>query len=277
MSPPKSQATLSSYFPPSPLKKKSSSHVTSRPIDLTNVSDDESHARDMRSPPRKRVRTETTSSYFSQSLAVPEGARSNGGPSTSSALPVAAPSQRWAMGAQDSEPLTSTQAAARRKRHEAFKRILLGPKNPLARSRRLADASSVEELIRLERERQIEDEQEEDGAGAPTQLQSESQRNSPVPQRDDDSDPEFKALLGGFKNKKRGKTADAQKKKQAKKVEEIGPSGEAWTPLELQVLDPALTFALFLNLNYVLGSSTQGGKSRRAAYGDGWLQVSLLW
>lgn len=234
-SPSKPQATISSYFSQSPAPKKRTQREA---IDLTIDSDDE-HA----SPQHKRVkRANIEPSSRHASLTTGSGAR-HAAPAVATTEPPAL-SQRWALGASaEPDMLEPTRAEEILRRHEAFKRKLLGPDNPLdRRQKNLADASNVEELMALEREAAVAHElreEEESSSATSSDLKKGSSANKQNAKRDEDEsvDPKFEVLLQSFSNKGKGKASNATGTKKGKKqVEEIGPSGETWTPLEKQVL-----------------------------------------
>jgi DNA mismatch repair protein MSH3 len=238
-SPAKSQATISAFFSPSKKRTVPSAIGSNSPtIDLTTNSDEEATP-----PARKRMRIEptTTSPFFSLS--------SSRSTASSRALPPK-PSQRWILGAQnDDEILPSIEENTRCKRHEAFKRIMLGPNNPFARSKNLADASSVEELVVLEREQAIlEERSEEEVMVFPKKKATKEVAREREEEEGEESDTEFRSLISGFASKTKGKakesllnkrkvaaTVDTVGASKRKRIDEVGPSGEKWTALELQV------------------------------------------
>lgn len=74
-------------------------------------------------------------------------------------------------------------------------------------------------------------------------IAEETDGDAPAENTGDESDAEFSQLLSHFSNsnaKGKGKASAQKRATKASKVE-IGPSGEAYTPLELQVcLRPSL-------------------------------------
>lgn len=229
------KSTISSFFTPIPSPAKSTVKAEKKratsPIDLTLSGDELPVA-------KKRRTVETRSRFFSQ-----EDSREQAS-STSSASQtrLAGPADQWRFEAPSPERLTSDTAKAidpaeRAKRkavREAFKKKLLGENNPFAKkhSANALDGDDPDAML---------------FGGSDSEFPAISSRTSSkqtLPQHlseDGDSgtesDPQFKALIGNFANKKAGKkgkgriqSAPAKKKKTA----EIGPSGETWTPLELQ-------------------------------------------
>jgi DNA mismatch repair protein MSH3 len=199
MPPKKQQETLSAFFTPS--KKR-----PSETIDLTG--DDDSPL-----PPSKRPRgtARRQSPYFS------------GSPSSSSsssrntlAQPTASVAEEYGYSAEkptDLKPRTAPQ----QKRHEAFKKRLL-----LDNASFLPNGEPPEEEV-VDRDH---------GAGAEA-SEPESEGEG--------SDDQFERLQAMFANEK-GKSARKGKgvkskitQKPSRKAAEIGPSGEPYTPLELQV------------------------------------------
>ncbi|KAH6918993.1 DNA mismatch repair protein MSH3 [Coprinopsis sp. MPI-PUGE-AT-0042] len=198
MPPKKQQETLSAFFTPS--KKR-----PSETIDLTG--DDDSPL-----PPSKRPRGPSTrheSPYFSGSPA-PSSSRNT------LPQPTASVVEEYGYSAgkpTDLKPRTVSQ----QKRHEAFKKRLL-----------LDNASF------LPNGEPPEEEGFERGHGAGSEA-------SEPESEGEGSDDQFERLQAMFANKKgksvrKGKVAKSQiAQKPSKKAAEIGPSGEPYTPLELQV------------------------------------------
>jgi DNA mismatch repair protein MSH3 len=208
-----SQATISSFFSqkPSPVKGRSPGKRETSPVDLTV--DDEAR------PPSKKARI---------SGGVSTGRNANAGPSRTPERATGA-AEQWRFSPEKpsqsndlNEPPTQAAQAASKKRREAFKKRLL-QENSLFVGRRSAAASDGEAM-------------DVDDGG---------ERNESVDASEDDSDEKWKELQETFSNKTKGKgkkiavakskvaTSTAAKGKQ--KTEEVGPSGEAYTPLEQQV------------------------------------------
>ncbi|KAL7283069.1 hypothetical protein ACG7TL_002493 [Trametes sanguinea] len=218
---PGTQATISSFFsqsgPAGP--SSSSSQPVSKikrgisPIDLTLDSGDEGAA-----PPAKRQRT-TTSSFFSPKK-----------PSASSYTP-ATPSMRsgghaeqWRFDANPPNVAPVTQKNdAQRTAHERAKRILLGNDNVFSRRQPPPDTTHGS------------DAEEDDD------VQDASQRDD-----NDEAEQKFTELLDMFSSstskkkgrgvvKKAGPPVAGSSRSRTQKIEEIGPSGQTYTPFELQV------------------------------------------
>ena len=65
--------------------------------------------------------------------------------------------------------------------------------------------------------------------------QPKSDESNDVEGSGNDSDSAFTALQEHFSNKSKGKSKSGAYGSRKKKVEELGPCGEPWTPLEQQV------------------------------------------
>jgi DNA mismatch repair protein MSH3 len=196
---PSKQAILSSYF--SPKSSHGKMKRASSPIDLT--------VDEPASPPVKRTRASTE-------------ARSSPLRTPSRSTSVA---EKWRFtplspeNIQSQTPNVAAGAAERRKRHEAFKAKLLEDNSIFARK------SSVKET-----DVDTSGGDEDGNSGNGTDKEPES-----------DSDGGFRSLAAFFENKSKGKRkaavrgcgSDISSKK--KKSAEVGPSGQTYTPLELQV------------------------------------------
>ncbi len=87
----------------------------------------------------------------------------------------------------------------------------------------------------------------------------------------DDSDPQFKALTAMFKQKKIVVRRDGNPSNKPKVQDDIGPSGQSYTPLEKQV---SLLRAIHLiGLHHVLGPPTEEGERRCPPHDKGRVQV----
>lgn len=262
----KSQPTLSSYFSPSPTKSTKRRERPASPIDLTSDNEENDFGDE---PPIKKVkvarpsqsRASSTSqvkkrghapvyvqsTLFSQTLSTPP--RSNARGQTHSR----GVAEQWAFVPQPSF-LQSTPSvpedgigestsrfdpqkeAEKAKRHEAFKKKLLTNDNRFKLRPGVlgtADTINPEELAQSSRTPVSEGEDAAEDSG-------------------DDSDPAFREVMNMFsssvttnrKGKKRATTESSQTNQRAstsggrrsnKPPPKIGPSGQAYTPLELQV------------------------------------------
>jgi DNA mismatch repair protein MSH3 len=253
-SPTKSQATILAFFstPASsslrdstqPWSSSGSKHKrNASPIDLTGDDELESHV-------AKKLKGSTTSRFFSPATQ-PSLALFHNSQSTPAAAAETTTAQQWRFGngvtsQLPSQALFSTEASEKIRRHEAFKKTLLGESNPFARRKALEDANSVEELFRLESDvahGQVPSDEEldpEPEMAAPSPVKKgRGKKKAPGPKpdedEDEDSDPGFKNMLSGFSAKGKGKTKAVVKPPATKKTEALGPAGVPWTPLELQV------------------------------------------
>lgn len=223
------QATISSFFsksqssaatasgPSTPTKGKAGSKNKrgSSPIDLTLDSENEEHA-----PARKRQRT-TTSTFFS-----PRRPAVSASKAEAAATKSGGHAEQWRF--DPSSPSKSQKVpedATQRNAHERAKRILLGSANVFNNTSRSADAAPSSDV-----------EEEAETAVAP-------------PEDDvDDAEQTFGELMEMFsssssKGKRKGKGAAKKtglpvagpSRSKSQKTEEIGPSGQPYTPFELQV------------------------------------------
>ncbi|KAI0781314.1 muts domain V-domain-containing protein [Trametes elegans] len=216
------QATISSFFsqgsagPSTPGKAKAGSKTKrgNSPIDLTLDSDEEE-----REPPNKRQRT-TTSSFFSPRRPVPISPQLSS-PATKSG----GHAEQWRF--DPSSPQKSPRVRLdleQRKAHDRAKSILLGGSEVFTSRRCSTDvdpSSDVEEI----REEWVAPPEEEEA---------------------DDSEKKFEELMELFSNfkgkqkgrgnsKKAGLPQAGPSRSRSQKSEEIGPSGQPYTPFELQV------------------------------------------
>lgn len=136
---------------------------------------------------------------------------------------------------------TAAEEATRKKNHEAFKKRLLGENSTFVRPQETSQSAVDAET----------DQPESAGSG-------------------EDSDAAFtlfkKVLL---KSKGKGKAASAAVKK---KVEDLGPSGQTWTPLEKQVRDASI-YAYSECSRSNVGSQTEGRQSGCSPHGGSWIQA----
>jgi DNA mismatch repair protein MSH3 len=280
-----SQPTISAFFASSPSKTSSvSAKGTKRaasPIDLTL--EEEENALPVPVTKKPKASTTTTTSHFfargsSSTQPLPTRpspfAPPHSSPSTTNTAQqwrfVPSPLPATPQGPHNSQP-SGPSDLEKSARHEAFKKTLLGPKDPFARRKALADAQSVEELTQLEAEIGVgvpsDAEDGDEGAGdeenggkdtektkgkaakgkgkATTKSTSKAKATPAQDEADHheatDSDPGFAILLAGFAaagsaKSSKSKSGTARKKKEKAPVE-LGPSGEPWTPLELQILE----------------------------------------
>ncbi|OBZ75370.1 DNA mismatch repair protein MSH3 [Grifola frondosa] len=211
--PSKNQATLSSFFSQTSPRKddRPTGNAHKRPnspIDLTVDSDNE--------VPRKRART--TSTFF-ESTAGPStqgreaGSSASGGVAEQWRFNPAVPSAPNSSGAPDEEE--------QRRRRDKAKRILLGEHNFFLRNE-----SNDREPGRADGSSEVEGKGEEAATSG------------------NESDEQFSELMKMFANSKSKKGAKGSKKTAStqaaprtrkRKDEEIGPSGQPYTPFELQV------------------------------------------
>ena len=215
------QATLSSYFsqstgsgPSTPSRKTSGKGKTgSTPIDLTLDSDDESS-----SPPRKRQRT--TSSFFGSKPSTAHSPKAAKQAATS-----AGHAEQWRFDpASPAKSSRVTDDEKHRSSYERAKKILLGGDNIFNRRNHSDDAPPSFEG----------DDLVGDDNG---QSEEEGENNA---------EKKFGELMEMFSSagaKKKGKSsakkakppAAGSSRSRSQKTEEIGPSGQTYTPFELQV------------------------------------------
>lgn len=206
------QETLSRFFAQSPVKKSQGKRPAS-PIDLTADSDSEA--------PRKKPRNTSHTRDEEGDLSI------SAGQSAPRRKQVHAPAEaeqwRYEPPSPDKPRPEKARSAAeeekRRKTHEAFRKRLLDENSSFVRIRGGVindDGDIVQETESRKGKDRDRDEGEESAGG----------------ESGDESDAafaSFKEVLA--KSKGKGPQAVARKKK----VEEVGPSGQPWTPLEKQV------------------------------------------
>ncbi|CDO74876.1 hypothetical protein BN946_scf185004.g26 [Trametes cinnabarina] len=217
------QPTISSFFSQSSigaspagstLKSQSASKNKrgSSPIDLTLDSGDDAAA-----PPLKRQRT-TTSTFFSPRK-----------PSNSSPQPAspgkraAGHAERWRFELHTPSVAAATQRdETQRLLHERAKRILLGNDNVFSTERLSADATPSSD---------VEDNPEVQDAAHEDDIEENEKKFS-----------ELMDMFGSSAGKRKGKgvtrkavpSAAGPSRSRSQKVEEVGPSGQTYTPFELQ-------------------------------------------
>jgi hypothetical protein len=167
--------------------------------------------------------------------------------------PSSSTAQQWRFVPSSEQDPASTHTehedAEKARRHEAFRKALLGPRDPFAHRASLADARSVEELRQLQADADAsaipddelgedEDDPEEIVEVMKPKKGKAKAKAAPAPEEDGESDPGFKSLMAGFasgtrKVKSKPKAAPKPKKAEAP----LGPCGLPYTPLELQVLE----------------------------------------
>lgn len=198
-----SQPTISAFFQATPHHPYEESvkrrHIASSPIDLT-ISDDEQG-------PSKKLKG-SGGARFSAPNIIPSSSAHGG------VAPAFLPGERWRFlpgppdtsGSTSKDNRSAAEKEAARRVHEAFKERLL-PKNSLFRQ----DTPTEDDTVSV----------------------SEDAGESSV----EDSDDAFTKLTEMFSNKfkkAKGKAKATTTKRQKSDVK-MGPSGEAYTPLELQV------------------------------------------
>ncbi|KAJ3779412.1 DNA mismatch repair protein MSH3 [Lentinula raphanica] len=193
---PKYQARLSSYFTPSPNPKKRASQI----VDLTISSSDEE-------PPSKRQRGRSTFHSLSP------------GPSRPSPSESYNKAQQWKF---DPAVSTPTESNSRTSGSEESRAQNLSKREALKKRLLLERQSSF--FIQKQYSTNIESRSPnlENSVGEDTQS--------------DSSEPEFWKMGNSSTSKpSKGKQKAASVKSRAKRIEDLGPSGEPWTPLEKQV------------------------------------------
>ncbi|KAI0648249.1 muts domain V-domain-containing protein [Trametes meyenii] len=214
------QATISSFFsqgtagPSTPRAGNLKHKRGSTPIDLTLDSDDDGTPS---SPPYKRQRT-TTSNFFS-----PKASSKASSKPANPAADSGGHAERWrfAPGSPDLDR-SRREANGRNEAHERAKRILLGSANVFGRQRHSTDSTFSSDI----------EEDAEDSA-------------RPADGDEEDSEKKFSELMEMFGSSKAKKGKNAARRtgppttgpsrSRSNKVAEIGPSGQAYTPFELQV------------------------------------------
>jgi len=225
----RSQGVISAYFTQtSPARSQSQKRRVS-PIDLT----EDDHGDDYSSPAKRRKPSATTSPPPTCRVADTDAA-------SSSAQPCS-PAQQWRFTPSGSSPTqvpetakwpTTEEESARRVRREAFKKKLLGDNNSFFLRHRSSERVDT-----------VDVDMDTDACSGHEQLGRERTAD-PSDASGDESDAAFKNLQEMFSNKseKRKATAKAKSKLKStaatapkKSVEEVGPSGQTYTPLEKQV------------------------------------------
>lgn len=211
VSSPKAQATISSFFSQaqSSATKEKRKKRPGSPIDLTIDSDDNT--------PAANKRPRTTSSFFSMKRG--SSTQTVGAGPSEARIRHGGVAEQWRFDPRSSseEPRSAADGTQQKKLHEKAKKILLGNKNVFSRSQSDDKEMGVDALDEVE-----------DGSDKAAELESSG----------DESDPQFSNLLQMFansKSKKKGKRKATAPSSRQKKIEEVGPSGQTYTALELQV------------------------------------------
>ncbi len=245
------QVMISSYFSQSPKASPAKTHHrSSTPIDLTLESDEDER-------PAKKKRK--MNSFFTINAA-----------NTSSSSTVqssrhvenenAVEQYRFDPdNASIASIQTSSQKAARRQRLERAKRILLYNDSVLAQHE------------------QDEQGMPEDGEG------DEPADESVVDEPEDEVDANFRAAMALFQASSSSKSKRSKRKNatvteppaKRKKATEIGPSGEAYTALELQVRE--LASLHFPRVYCITGARAKEGQSWDSAHVRSGVQNHILW
>lgn len=192
------QPTISAFF-----SQKPSAVNDSSPIDLTLDSDSDEDA-----PPKKRQKTNANIRNLLESpTRVAEAASSrsqNTGHAEQWRFGTATPDKRQV----EKQPHIAAEEAARKKNHEAFKKRLLGE-----------NSTFIQKKARESSETAM-------GVNSGHSAVDETDHSS----HDSDSAfTSFQELLS--KKRGKGKTPTAH----VRRADEVGPSGQTWTPLEKQV------------------------------------------
>ena len=193
------QAHISSFFTQSQRTSTSKRRAPAAfPVDLTSGgSDGESSL-----PPSKRQKTSDAGSPLPQGSAPPV---------------VAGPVLRKYGYIRGDAPETTPRTTAQQARHEKFKKRLLLDDGALLPNPPMCGAEGGTGV--------------DDNTLDPLDATHESESEP-----DQESDDQFKELQERFANKgRKGKQPVPSPKKRTKRVVEVGPSGQPYTPLELQV------------------------------------------
>ncbi|EKM83024.1 hypothetical protein AGABI1DRAFT_34226 [Agaricus bisporus var. burnettii JB137-S8] len=208
-----SQTILSSFFSPSPTKSSKKRERPASPIDLTSDADDNDlQVLATEEPPIKKIK-------------VVRSSQSQPGPSTRQKTKKSGNATPYTQSTLVSQPASShTQEAEKAKRHEAFKKKLLAD-DSLFKPPRPSESDTSHTQLAEEETESIRMRIEDKGKSI-----DEDSRTDP--------DSAFEELMSAFSHSGSavGKRRAKQKGSAGKKLPpKIGPSGEAYTPLELQV------------------------------------------
>ena len=198
-----SQGMISSYFTAKSPAKGPPKKRPSSPIDLTGDDD---------YPPVKKARASLTETSVANAQAGPSRIEAR-----TAELWRYSPTPSPSRLTERPDAPTPAQVAARKARHEAFKKKLLGDNNTLFRRKSERDADVFDVDVQANHEP--------------------SKTTDRVDDSGDESDSAFRNLRDIFShNGTKRKSKAASKSRSSKKAdEEIGPSGQAYTPLEKQV------------------------------------------
>ncbi|KAI0340128.1 DNA mismatch repair protein MSH3 [Trametopsis cervina] len=226
------QAVISSYFsqsasqPASPARRPAASN-NSASIDLTNTSDEER-------PVKRRRKDEGPSNLFHERSVSARATQAAPSVATTSAV------EQYRFNAQSTQQPDQDKENTRRDRHERAKRILLSGQNVL-------DGAPRPDEVDPEDGSEPEDDEPQAGPSTGTPAV--------VDLTEGDSDSKFAETLAFFtSSSSTAKSKGGRKKavagpRASKKTQEMGPGGESYTPLELQVkklkADNPGTFLMF--------------------------------
>lgn len=290
-----SQTILSSFFSPSPTKSSKKRERPASPIDLTSDADDNDlPVSATEEPPIKKIKVVRSSqSQPGPSTRQKTKKSGNATPYTQSTLvsqPASSPTRlsplatstgmadQWAFTPHSSSaPEVSsldrdnpTEEAEKAKRHEAFKKKLLAD-DSLFKPPRPSESDASHTQLAEEETESIRMRIEDKGKSLDEDLRT-------------DPDSTFEELMSAFSHsgsavgKRRAKQKGSARSKskaegskrtitatnrQSKKLPpKIGPSGEAYTPLELQVRYNLVSFIYVTN--HVSGVEIKGRQSRNS-------------
>lgn len=290
-----SQTILSSFFSPSPTKSSKKRERPASPIDLTSDADDNDlPVSATEEPPIKKIKVVRSSqSQPGPSTRQKTKKSGNATPYTQSTLvsqPASSPTRlsplatstgmadKWAFTPHSSSaPEVSsldrdnpTEEAEKAKRHEAFKKKLLAddslfkpprPSESDASHTQLAEEETESIRMRIEdKGKSLDEDSRTDPDSAFEELMSAfSHSGSAVGKR-----RAKQKGSAGSKSKAEGskRTITATNRQSKKLPPKIGPSGEAYTPLELQVRYNLVSFIYVTN--HVSGVEIKGRQSRNS-------------
>jgi len=203
------QPMISMFFSQksSPTKDQKQRKRSGSPVDLTfDDSDDDA-------PPRKRTRTNGLPQFIMDSHPELPEAGPSGRPHVGQAeqwrFVPSSPEEPWS----EMKIRSVADEEARKKNHELFKKKLLEENSMFIRKKSSREGSEAVIDVDSEYHQEHKASVDTDGFG-------------------NDSDPTFTALHDQFSNKSKDR---GKGKALKKKVEDVGPSGQTWTPLEKQV------------------------------------------
>ncbi|KAI0086630.1 muts domain V-domain-containing protein [Irpex rosettiformis] len=219
------QSMLSSYFSQSsPTHKQpvTAGQRSSSPIDLTNASDGER--------PAKRRKKAVDDLANARKLPLQNAGAQSQAPSLHNGLSAI---NQYRFGTQvPRQSFSAVEERARLRRHEQARRILLSNHNAL-------DHQNSDEHGEYDATEDDVDNDEEQSRSVPSPATTKTAHKEATPDAEGDKFKEtmtfFANSSGKHKGSRKKPVATAAPVRAAKKVQEIGPSGEAYTPLELQV------------------------------------------